>query len=500
MTPLVCLLTWSAVADAASAPALSVRALGLRKFTPDLVERLDRGEAVRVWVRTVRGADSSSARAKQVLAKHPELRQKYTVGYAGMLNLSELRMLDANPDVLDVMADPVLRPGTTDVIPLINADDVVAMEVAGVNVDGTGNNVVILDSGIDSMHTELIDRTIMGPDFVDPGTAPIDSTTAGHGTAIAGVVARTAPGCKVIAVRVCDGDGCYGSDMMAGTVWCADHRDSLQIAAINMSIQGETAYTEEECPRWMYDYLQQAYDSGITIVVCAGNHGLTTGVSHPACSPFVISVGNSFKSDTSLNPSSDRGPNLDVVAPGTLIGSTYYYWWDPPRSGTCLRSGTSIAAPFVSAAVALVRHYGQLMGYLLTPDEIEDLLKQTGKTIDQWPRIDVLAAIQRLAQTTGRVPLPARAHPLAQRARIETSAQSSTIRITFGAAQKAALTVSSLSGRVVRTLEQGTLPPGPSWVTWDATNEAGQPVPPGVYVFRLLAGSSAWQAAMYVGR
>jgi len=64
-----------------------------------------------------------------------------------------------------------------------------------------------------------------------------------------------------------------------------------------------------------------------------------------------------------------------------------------------------------------------------------------------------------------------------------------TIRYTLPATSHVTLSIYSVSGKLVRTLVNRTLGPGVCEATWNGTDDAGSAVPPGVYFYRLQAGS-----------
>jgi len=374
------------------ATKLNLKSFNLKKFDPKLIEKLERGEDVRVWVRTDPAKETTLSKSTNMLRNHPGLKQKYRIGYAGKLSLDNLKDIQDNPDVIEVIEDGVFYLSTEISIPIINADDVHGIQVNGEYIDGSGQNICIIDSGIDYTHPELQSRVINGPDSINDDNDSMD--TQGHGTLVAGIAARTAPGSKLIAVRACDDSAtCYWSDIASSVFWCNNNRNTYNITIISMSIQDYNSWNESNCPTTLEPYFRLAYNNKMSIEVCSGNQGSTTGIGYPSCSPYVTSVGSSQKSDTAVRPASNRGPNLDILAPGESINSTYL-------GGTySARSGTSFATPFVSGVAALVRQFASLHNYTLTTQEVEDLLKSTGKIIAQWPRVDALAAIQKLNET-----------------------------------------------------------------------------------------------------
>lgn len=150
-----------------------------------------------------------------------------------------------------------------------------------------------------------------------------------------------------------------------------------------------------------------AYINGIFISVASGNEYYTTKIVYPSCVSGATSVGASNNNDEMLN-FTNRASILDLLAPGYKICG--------PRANntsfgnpTCIdsqhanSSGTSFAAPHVAGAAALLLERDPT----LTPDEITQILKDTGHGIYDYPktnltfsRIDILAAINSLCTCT----------------------------------------------------------------------------------------------------
>ncbi|MFI5839724.1 S8 family serine peptidase [Catenuloplanes sp. NPDC051500] len=204
----------------------------------------------------------------------------------------------------------------------------------------------VIDGGINLTHTDFAGRIRPGQDFVDGG-APDDCR--GHGTHVAGTIGGTTYGVaknvELVPVRVlnCEGSGTVGA-IMAGLDWItADHRPGAPAVA-NMSINGSSRYAPEE------NAVQQAIADGITVVVSAGNFdGANACNNTPAAVPAAITVGAAGPDDT--RPSfSNIGPCVDLFAPGVDIVSANIGGDTASRTW----SGTSMAAPHVAGAAALI--------------------------------------------------------------------------------------------------------------------------------------------------
>ncbi|MDX6197009.1 MAG: hypothetical protein QOJ79_160 [Actinomycetota bacterium] len=233
--------------------------------------------------------------------------------------------------------------------------------------DGSGQVVAVVDTGIDATHPDLAGAVLPGTDIVDAGG---DGRTDpnGHGTHVAGIVgalagngiggAGLAAGARLLPVRVMAADGTgWDSDAATGVVWAADHGATV----VNLSFGGP------ERSSVMDQAVQYALSRGVSVVVAAGNEGAAGDpVEWPAASPGVIAVG--AVDQAGVRPGwSSTGSHLAVVAPGVAILSTV------PGGGYESWSGTSMAAPFVSASIALLRHAQPT----LTPADVRQRLVAT---------------------------------------------------------------------------------------------------------------------------
>jgi serine protease AprX len=276
--------------------------------------------------------------------------------------------------------------------------------------DGYGVGVAIIDSGV-GQHMDLA-SSIRQYDFVN-GAFPRperddgelesyrDSPRwdgLGHGTHVAGIVSGSgaasngqyvgaATDAKLLALRVLDGEGRgVASDAIAALDWLLSYGRYFDIKVVNLSIgKGvEESYATDP----LVLAVERVWDAGMVVVVSAGNFGNDGNmtVTSPANSRKVITVGSLTDSGTGYDFSDDyastyssMGPTLgdhvvkpDLIAPGNRVISTVplgAMLLDglPDRVAKCRvgeesyaycsanyleLSGTSMAAPLVSAAVA----------------------------------------------------------------------------------------------------------------------------------------------------
>ena len=208
--------------------------------------------------------------------------------------------------------------------------------------------VAVLDTGIDASHPDLAGRVLQGWDFTSQGGDTTD--VYGHGTHVAGIIAASGDNgvglagiawkVRLLPVKVLDnnGNGRY-SDLISGIRYAADNGASV----INMSLGGGSR------SQALQDAVDYARGKGVVVVAAAGNNA-SSSLSYPAACDGVISVGATDDADRRAS-FSNYGDGLDIVAPGVSVYSDY------PAARYMSMSGTSMAAPQVSGAFALLRSY-----------------------------------------------------------------------------------------------------------------------------------------------
>ncbi|MFV2111834.1 S8 family serine peptidase [Micromonospora sp. LOL_025] len=250
---------------------------------------------------------------------------------------------------------------------------------------GRGVRVAVLDTGIDATHPDLAGRVAQVRNFTEE-SAPGD--IVGHGTHVASIVAGggaasggrmrgVAPDATLLDGKVCETNGCPESAILAGMQWAAAEQ---RANVINLSLGGFD--TPEVDP------LEEAVNTltaqtGALFVISAGNSGRFAPVSSPSTADAALSVG-AVDRDDSLADFSSRGPRTgddalkpDITAPGVGIvaaRSRDAVIGDPAGDGYVSLSGTSMAAPHVSGAAALLaqKHGGKA-------DRLKALLMSSAK-------------------------------------------------------------------------------------------------------------------------
>ncbi len=210
---------------------------------------------------------------------------------------------------------------------------------------GAGVVVAISDSGIDPSHPDLSGQIVTGYDALTGTELTVDTSVVpedGHGSHVAGTVAAdgqirgVAPDASLMPIRIFAPS--YVGDFKAAQalVWAVDNGADL----INAS-WGGAGYSQT-----LAEAINYALERGVAVVASAGNGGSSLP-NYPAAYPGVIAVG-AHNPAGNVSLFSNQGPHVITYAPGERVLSTLpnesYAYWD----------GTSMAAPLVTGALALV--------------------------------------------------------------------------------------------------------------------------------------------------
>ena len=327
-------------------------------------------------------------------------------------------------------------------------------------IDGSGTTVAIVDSGVWSGHPALVGKVVLeacadvdwsscptpgggtstfssgpgsaqpqAPNFSDHGThvagiaagvsVPVGSITSEPGVTIPDEewAAGVAPGANIAAITAGNGLIPAAGDTiriaMATNLWLAAFQimlwvaDGENIVSVNNSY-GSTApvpaggATVACDSRNTSDLLAKAAIDGlisinVAPVFASGNDFFLNGAAFPACVSTAISVGNTTKNDNVENSSNFQTTLVDIQAPGTNIvaagrnGTGGSLWMED-------KTGTSMAAPHVAGAWALIREVYPAMNVA----SVLNLLQSTGVPVADTrpggsglsiPRIDLQAAL-----------------------------------------------------------------------------------------------------------
>ena len=326
-------------------------------------------------------------------------------GLTAKLNPRQVTRLRMDPAVLAVVPDEKIElAATTQLVPTginrINGRLSGAAKIDGVD-DRVNADVAIVDTGIAS----VADLNVAGGYNCSTANGALWRDVHGHGTHVAGTVGAidndsgvvgVAPGVRLWAVKILD-DGGSGllSWYVCGLDWIAAQRDPADptkplIESVNMSVTKWGA-DDHECGAASNDILHMAIcrvvAGGTTVVAAAANDSGSAAARVPAAYNEVITVSaladtdgkpgaiggprchswGSYDDDDSFANFSNFGSDVDIIAPGKCI-------WSTVPGGFMYMSGTSMAAPHVAGAVALLK----TMRPKLTPTEVKKGLQDLG--------------------------------------------------------------------------------------------------------------------------
>ncbi len=282
-------------------------------------------------------------------------------------------------------------------------------------LQGQGIGVAVIDSGVNpngDLYTLMgVNREIDSVRFnSDYNQSVYDGY--GHGTHVAGVIAGdgsesqgkyigVAPMANIINVKVSNDDGSARiSDVVAGMQWVLEHKTADNIRVVNLSLNSAVPENYNTSP--LDAAAEILWFNGIVVVASAGNAG-SNAIYPPANDPFVITVGaiddkgTASRSDDVMASFSAYGVagngvrKPDLVAPGKNIvarivnmnmGLAGAHPDHIVNSQYFSMSGTSVSAPMVSGAVAILLQDEPN----LTPDQVKYRLMATA--YKNWPGYD----------------------------------------------------------------------------------------------------------------
>lgn len=269
---------------------------------------------------------------------------------------------------------------------------------------GAGVTVAVVDSGVDRTHPDLAGRLLTTTDLVQDG---LSGDPFGHGTRVAGVIAGVMDGAgiagvasdvRILPIRVLAADGEGNQRRTARAI-----REAVDggAAVINLSLSSQTKSPAQA------EAIRYALARGVTVVAAAGNRRQEGSPTvYPAAYPGVLGV-SSVGRDLRASTFASRGDFIDLVAPGEGVVTT------EAGGGWGRDDGTSIAAAFVSAAIALVRAANPT----LSRSQVEDMLQANARDLGSTGRDDVYGhglvrvdrAVRAAAVLPGGMPIPSAA-------------------------------------------------------------------------------------------
>ena len=311
-------------------------------------------------------------------------------GFSASMPAAAAAALANNPNVAYVEQDSYAYPVASVYLPAgvlrVNADGSPQWDVSG-TLGANGFNdltvntsvdadIAIIDSGVaDDPDLNIVSKTNCSGGNPRRGRCKDGSASdgVGHGSHVAGTAAASgfsrligfAPGARVWAVKVFRDDGVgYCSWSIAAVDWVTSHADEIDVANMSLTCDGGSSQA-------MIDAIPASTAAGVTYAVAAGNDNVSANNTSPPNAPDAITVsaivdfdgvGGGYgvspansggtvcpgEPDDAFSTFSNHGSVVDIAAPGVCVVSM---WND---GNLYYASGTSMAAPHVAGAAALI--------------------------------------------------------------------------------------------------------------------------------------------------
>lgn len=323
----------------------------------------------RIIVKFKPGSNIKTAAVKAKALQN--MRRAYTVPVSAGEGLDEvLKAYGSRPDVEFVQPDYKRRAyNSTASTALPENWGVVRTGADKLSKEITGNDaavVAVVDTGVDSFHPLLEGRVLPGYDFVNSDNDASDDSTTGHGTHVAGIIAKVAgeQPVRILPLKVLNSKGTgYDSAIADAIFYAVEHGADI----INLSLGGE-GYSPV-----LEEAVNYAVSNGVVVIAAAGNDSSDAGYYAPAGIESCVTV-SAIDIDDMLAEFSNFGNVVDIAAPGTDIVSSVPLSVDHDgvRDGYTAFDGTSVAAPFVAGIGALLKVEDES----LSGKQIEDLYYQ----------------------------------------------------------------------------------------------------------------------------
>lgn len=413
------------------------------------------------------GADSnalSQRLAKQAGGKRGYVYSNALNGFSIEMPKAALNGLRNHPKVVLVeedLAQQAIAQGIPEGITRIFASQNTAFDIDGVDDNRVDADVAILDTGIDVDHPDL--NVVGGANclqsrkrrgrttyYCDANVSADDDQY--HGTHVAGTVAAldngvgvvgVAPGARLWAVKVLDSGGSgYTSGIIAGIDWVVAQGN---IEVMNLSLGGSGVSSAYQTA------IDNAVANGVAVVVAAGNSSADSSNYSPAFVPSAITVsaladfdglegglGNScYADDTEVDDTladfSNYGSPVDIAAPGYCVLSTIPTEYNVAQPGYYTLDGTSMAAPHVAGAAAVLASNGmtatEIVGYLTSTGNY-NYIDDSGDGIKE-PLLDASTLVPRFVGGEPPPPPPPPAENVAPTAAFSVNCQD--LNCTFDA-------------------------------------------------------------------
>ncbi len=399
--------------------------VGMQGLDPDLAGILNAitddssVNAVVVFQHAVMQADLNSLMQIGILGgtRMRALPMVYVTGTKSQMiaisHLASVRSIYGNR-TLNFNSDPYFNP--TGVQRIASDND---LRRNGLPYSGQGVTVAVLDTGINSLHSDLAGKLSQNVRLADIQSPPLGfqyplpienlpntDLVAGHGTFVSGIIAGSgaasngkfagvAPGARLLGLAAGDVNLMY---VLSGLDYLLDKGPQYGVKVVNCSFSADTVFDINDPVNIATKMLT---DRGVNVVFSAGNSGPGTNTMNPyAMPPWVIGVGATDQNGAlaSFSSRGDFGDPLghpSLVAPGVNIASVRSLVSTTSVGGLTgdlwrlsltelpfyvTASGTSFSAPQVSGAIALMLEANPQ----LTPAQIKDILSSTATPMPKY--------------------------------------------------------------------------------------------------------------------
>ena len=269
--------------------------------------------------------------------------------------------------------------------------------LASQGLDGSGQTIAVIDSGIAWDHIALGGgfgpgyRVVGGWDFAENDATPYDDGPAGyHGSHVAGILAGhsdgfrgVAPGADLVSLRVFDDHGNGDLDWIESALqWVHEHHQDFEhpITTVNLSVGASlVGHQHDEAMAIIGDELHQLRQDNILVFAAAGNqYSGDDRLMFPASSESVVAV-TSHDAEGNLSEFAQRKSGV-FSAKGESIKSSvpdHVFGWDGNVDDFAELDGTSMATPQVAGASVLVRQAMIAEGLDPNADEVLARMHET---------------------------------------------------------------------------------------------------------------------------
>ncbi|WDV45949.1 S8 family serine peptidase [Clostridiaceae bacterium M8S5] len=248
---------------------------------------------------------------------------------------------------------------------------------------GQGVIVAVIDTGVDSKHSELKGRVLKGRNFTQLRSInrSITADKHGHGTHVAGSIAGSnvgiAPRAQILPIKVLDSNGKIDiKNIIEAMKWIKNYRslDGKKVSIVSMSISTDGKNEEKAKLDELHKVIKDLVNANIAVICSAGN-SYKEEVRYPAVFDEIICVG-AVDVDLKSALFSTQGNHIDVCQVGVNVLSC------APNNKYAEMSGTSMSTPIVAGIAALIACKHQIaLGESIPEDYLWRNLKMSTKDL-----------------------------------------------------------------------------------------------------------------------